>query len=116
VGGFAVGGLRYQGGGGRIGWGIGGPRQARFPGPHGLVHALAVADRAALPALEGVLAAIARRSLARMYGTIFFCDGDRGLLRALGVELPADLAAAGLAPVVGVYQPARADNLARLSA
>jgi hypothetical protein len=117
VGVFALRGLNDHARGRRLASMIGGPRQTRFPGPHGLVHALALADGLDHPELEAVFAAIARRSLARMYGTIFFCGVDRGVglaLRALGVELPADLAAIGIAPVIGAYQPARAENLARL--
>jgi len=115
IGGFALSALRQHGVGRRIAAAIGGPRQVRFPGPHGIVHGLALRDFDRRW-LEHVMAAIARRSLARMYGTIFFCASDRRssrVLRTLGVELPADLA--GIAPVVAAFQPGRADNLARLA-
>jgi hypothetical protein len=118
IGAFALRGLNDHALGRRLASYIGGPRQLRFPGPHGFVHALALADGFDLPQVERVFAAIARRSLARMYGTIFFCGAERrvaGVLRKLGVEMPADLAATGIAPVIGAYQPARPENLARLS-
>ncbi len=117
VGRFALRGLHDHGAGRRLVAAIGGPRQTRFLGPLGLVDALTLPDDTDLAQVQGVFAAVARRSLARLYGTVFFCTEDRrvaGVLRALGVDLPADLAATGIAPVIGAYQPARPDNLARL--
>jgi hypothetical protein len=119
VGRFALRGLLDHGAGRKLAAAIGGPRQARFPGPHGIVHDVTIACDRELAHVEAVFAAIARRSLARLYGAVFFCGGDLrqlGVLRALGVELPAELAATDLAPVIGVFEPARVENLARLRA
>ena len=112
VGRFALRGLHDHGAGRRLAAAIGGPRQVRFPGPHGIVHDVVVPCEAHV---DAVVAAIAHRSLARLYGAVFFCGGDHrhgGVLRALGGELPPELA--GLA--LGVFEPARVDNLARLRA
>lgn len=118
VGRFALRGIHDHVAGRRLAAAIGGPRQLRFPGPHGLVHDVVI-DGAATAHAEAVLAAIAHRALGRLYGAVFFCAQDRGLagvLRTLGVELPPELAATGIAPVIGVYEPGRAENLARLRA
>lgn len=119
IGRFALRGLLDHGTGRKLAAAIGGPRQIRFPGPHGIVHDVAIGCDRELAHVEAVFVAIARRSLARLYGAVFFCGGargDAGVLRALGVELPAELATTDLAPVIGVFEPARASNLARLRA
>lgn len=134
VGRFALRGLYDHVAGRRLAAAIGGPRQLRFPGPHGIVHDVSIACDRELAHVEAVFAAIAHRSLARLYGAVFFCgkapchrsDRDRsccghdrcqaGVLRAMGIELPAELAATDLAPVIGVFEPARVENLARLRA
>jgi hypothetical protein len=114
IGRFALCALDAHAAGRRLAAVLGGPRRVRFPGPHGLAHDLAIDPADGADAL--VLAAIARRSLARLYGAVFVCaDASAAArLRPLGVELPAALAQAAIAPVIGVYEPARADNLARL--
>jgi hypothetical protein len=113
---FSLRGLRCDDGAGRrLAAAIGGPRQTRFPGPHGLVHDVAITSAEDLDAL---FAAIAGRALARMYGAVFVCgtDGLAPALRALGVERPDVLAATGIAPVIGVFQPSAPSVLARVRA
>jgi hypothetical protein len=107
VGRFALRGLHDHSAGRALAAAIGGPRQARFPGPHGIALDVVIACEAHA---DAVFAAIAHRALARLYGAVFFCGGDP--LRSLGVERPVDLD--GLA--LGVFEPARIDNLARLRA
>jgi hypothetical protein len=113
---FTLCGLREHAIGRRIAAAIGGPRQVRFPGPHGLVHGVALTS-ARPDEIDALLAAITRRALARMYTTVFFA-GDRAtaaLLRAAGVGAPADLAR--ISPlVIGAYEPGRAEHLARVRA
>jgi len=82
---------------------------ARLPGPHGVVHE--VAFMGGRSEAELVLAAIAQRSLARLYGCVFFTAGDRAVLHTLGIEN-----AANLPDVIGVFEPGRAENLARFAA
>jgi hypothetical protein len=116
---FSLRGLHSEGRGRRLAAAIGGPRQTRFPGPHGLVDDVAVAPGVCPGDLEAMFAAIAGRALARLYGAVFVCGADRRLapaLRALGVEQPEVLAATGVAPVIGVFEPGSARVLARVRA
>jgi hypothetical protein len=115
---FSLRGLRCDGPGARLAAAIGGPRQSRFPGPHGLVHDVALVCDACGADLEVMFAAIAGRALARLYGAVFVCgtDGLAPALRALGVEQPDVLAATGVAPVVGVFEPGAPRVLARVRA
>jgi len=115
---FSLSGLRCdESAGRRLAAAIGGPRQSRFPGPHGLVHDVTLA-RATSEDLEALFAAIAGRALARMYGAVFVCgaDGLAPALRVLGVERPDVLAATGIAPVIGVFEPGAPSVLARVRA
>ena len=82
---------------------------ARLPGPHGVIHDLVI-EGGRIEA-ELVLAAIAHRSLARLYGSVFFTAGDHAVLRTLGIDN-----ATNLPNVIGVFEPGRAENLARFAA
>jgi hypothetical protein len=115
---FSLRGLRCDGPGAQLAAAIGGPRQSRFPGPHGLVHDVALTRDARDVDLEVMFAAIAGRALARLYGAVFVygADGLAPALRALGVEQPDVLAATGIAPVVGVFEPGAPRVLARVRA
>jgi hypothetical protein len=89
-----------------------------FPAPYGIAHSVAVRDdHAGLSALQAILASIARKSIARGYGTVFFYSSDRRLARLyarFGMTFPPELAAVGTGHLVGVYEPTRPDNMRRL--
>jgi hypothetical protein len=93
-------------------------KRARYEGRLAMAHAVALLDEhATRSAFDRILLSIAHESLSGAFSFVFFYTSDDRLVplyRRYGMEFPPDLHFPHSAHVVGVYEPARPDNLARM--
>jgi hypothetical protein len=93
-------------------------QRARYDGRLAIAHAVALLDEhATRMAFNHILLAIAHKSLSGGFSFVFFYTSDDRLVplyRRYGMEFPPDLRFPHTAHVVGVYEPARPENVTRM--
>ena len=93
-------------------------QRARYDGRLAIAHAVALLDEhATRMAFNHILLSIAQKSLSGAFSFVFFYTSDDRLIalyRRYGMEFPSDLRFPHSAHIVGVYEPARPENLTRM--
>ncbi len=93
-------------------------QRARYDGRLAIAHAVALLDEhATRMAFNRILLSIAHKSLSGTFSFVFFYTSDDRLIplyRRYGMEFPPDLRFPHSAHIVGVYEPARPENLTRM--